>query len=165
MSNVDRKNKIIKIILISVIIVTICFIWGQSCLSVEDSSKESAAITENIIQKIEECITGEKTISDNMVRKWAHGVEFCVLGLELSLFFFILNKKPLRSIISTVSLGPVIAFLDESIQLFSDRGSQVIDIWIDILGLVIGTAVCIASVMIVSFFKKKKSKARLDTAQ
>lgn len=165
MSNVDRKNKIIKIILISVIIVTICFIWGQSCLSVEDSSKESAAITENIIQKIEECITGEKTISDNMVRKWAHGVEFCVLGLELSLFFFILNKKPLRSIISTVSLGPVIAFLDESIQLFSDRGSQVIDIWIDILGLVIGTAVCIASVMIVSFFKKKKSKVRLDMAQ
>ena len=35
-----------------------------------------------------------------------------------------------------------VAFLDESIQLLSGRGSLISDVWVDLIGVVIGIVVC-----------------------
>lgn len=132
-----------KIVLLVLVVLTIAFIFGQSTAPVKQSSKESSFVTEKIIQPIEEWLTGQKTITNATVRDWAHGVEFAALGLVLSLV--VLRKDKVLKTVETLGLmartfgyGVGIALLDETIQLFNDRGPQIGDVWKDALGLVVG---------------------------
>lgn len=151
----DKK----KIVLLVLVFLTIAFIFGQSMAPVKQSAKESSFITEKIIQPIEEWLTGQKTITNSTVRNWAHSVEFAVLGFGLSLVVF-WDKKGLKPIEAltlparTFSYGVGIALLDETIQLFNDRGPEVSDIWRDALGVVIG--ILLGFLVLVSVRRNKK---------
>ena len=50
----------------------------------------------------------------------------------------------------------MISFVDETIQLFSNRGSLVSDIWIDIAGSVLGMIMAYVLEIIILAVKKKK---------
>ena len=132
-----------KIVLLVLVVLTIAFIFGQSTAPVKQSSKESSFVTEKIIQPIEEWLTGQKTITNSTVRNWAHSVEFAVLGFVLSLVVLWKDKalktvETLGLMARTFGYGVGIALLDETIQLFNDRGPEIGDIWRDALGVVIG---------------------------
>ena len=69
----------------------------------------------------------------DIVRKIAHMVEFCVLAVLINLCW----KKTIPSFYA----GFTLAFLDESLQVVTGRGALVADIWIDLIGVGIGTLI------------------------
>lgn len=50
---------------------------------------------------------------------------------------FLCFKKPVRSFY----FGFTLAFLDESLQVITGRGALVTDIWIDLIGVVLGMGI------------------------
>lgn len=89
---------------------------------------------------------------NRIVRKLAHLTEFTILG---SLLYTILRRYiTYGTVIKTIGLGMLIASLDEFIQLFSPgRSSQISDILIDTVGVVIGILI----VKLVHYIRYKRS--------
>ena len=77
---------------------------------------------------------------NRIVRKLAHLTEFTILG---GVLYTILRRYiTYGTVIKTIGLGMLIASLDEFIQLFSPgRSSQISDVLIDTVGVVIGILV------------------------
>lgn len=113
------------------LILILLFIWGQSCLPVKQSANESSWLLEHLIHPLFRLV-GLGEISQTLLRKLAHVAEFAVLGAVLVWFC---DGRLWRSIL----FGFVAATLDESIQLLSGRGSLVLDIWIDLIGVALGS--------------------------
>lgn len=107
--------------------------------------------------------TVEYDFLNHLVRKGAHVLEYSIIGIELMLIFVAYSLERLLKasnridkeeksgylkesilkahgicIINCILLGMVIGLIDETIQIFSERGSQIKDIWFDILGTFIG---------------------------
>ena len=89
---------------------------------------------------------------NRIVRKLAHLTEFTILG---GVLYTILRRNiTYGTVIKTIGLGMLIASLDEFIQLFSPgRSSQISDILIDTVGVVIGILV----VKLVHYIRYKRS--------
>lgn len=122
-----------KKILIVLLILTLAFIWGHSLMPVEVSQQESWWVTD-LLTPFLEPVLGEGNVTDHFVRKLAHFSEYTVLGLELGLLLAAGWKGRLHAGV----LGFICAFLDESIQMLSGRGDQIIDVWLDLSGAVFG---------------------------
>lgn len=151
-----KKGKILKIL----IIMTIALIWGQSFLPPDMSSDESGFVLEKIVKPILSFITGrEAEISEHLVRKMAHFTEFMVLGiltaLEMENCANKIDSKCVMRNAQCVLFCFFIAFIDESIQMFTGRGPAIADVWIDTFGAVAGAFI----VMIIS---KRKNRTRRE---
>lgn len=120
-------------LLLAAIIIVLAFIWGHSLVPMDMSAQESNWITEHIISPIL-ALFGVDEVSTHLVRKLAHVSEFLLLALLVCAY--------LRgSIIKGFYVCFTVAFLDESIQLLSGRGSLISDVWVDLIGVVIGIVV------------------------
>lgn len=77
---------------------------------------------------------------NRIVRKLAHLTEFTILG---GVLYVVLRRYiEYGTIVKTIGVGIVIACLDEFIQLFSlGRSSQLSDVLIDTIGIIIGILV------------------------
>lgn len=77
---------------------------------------------------------------NRIIRKLAHLTEFTILG---GVLYVVLRRYiEYGTVVKTIGVGIVIACLDEFIQLFSlGRSSQVFDILIDTIGIIIGISV------------------------
>lgn len=77
---------------------------------------------------------------NRIVRKLAHLTEFTILG---GVLYAILRRYiEYGTVVKTIVVGIVIASLDEFIQLFSlGRSSQLSDVLIDTVGIIIGISV------------------------
>lgn len=144
------KQKIYKAVLLILIVVTVAFIFSNSLLDKTDSLEQSDK-AKGILTPILEFFVGEGNVTSHLIRKLAHFAEFGVLGLEL---FFL--TKTLASFQFFASL--LIAVSDETIQLFSDRGSQVQDIWIDFFGACSGIVFGFAITEIIKFTINRRQK-------
>lgn len=122
-----------KIWMIILSVVILVFIWGQSAIPTAQSAKESGWLTNHIINPILQFI-GLESVRDHVVRKAAHITEFFVFSAVVAQLW---KGRPL----GTLFTGLLVAFLDESIQILSHRGAQVSDVWIDLIGVVLGTLV------------------------
>lgn len=130
----DKKRLILWI----AVILTLAFIFSQSLLNQKISNKESKIVKETIVRPVHEAVTGSKKVPFD-VRDVAHIVEFTVLGFELVLLFK--NRNRILHTVRSVSYCGMVALIDESIQDFSGRAPQVVDIWYDILGAVVGVGI------------------------
>lgn len=128
------KNRPQKIFLLLCTMLCISFIWINSTLPADISGSLSG-----YAEKILRYFFGEDFIlSEGIIRKLAHGLEFALFGTVLSLFVFERLEKKLAVI---CFIGLFTAVFDETIQLFSDgRFSSVKDIWIDFTGFAAGAA-------------------------
>ena len=125
------KRKKIALVLI---LLVLCFIWGQSLLDGETSSRESDFVFQLIYPFLYH-VFGEVDATAHLLRKLAHFTEYAALGCSLSLYFGYDQKSMLKGM--NVSL--LAALFDETIQLFSvSRGPQISDIWLDFSGAVTG---------------------------
>lgn len=107
------------------------FILIQSMIPESKSAQESLWFTTHVLNPL---LSRFAIIADkDVVRKIAHAVEFGVLAVII----FIAWKKPIRSFYA----GFTLAFLDESLQVITGRGALITDIWIDLIGVGIGTLV------------------------
>lgn len=117
--------------LLAATVVALLLIWGQSALPVSGSAKESGWLLQTVVNPVLEFF-GMEDMSQRLLRKLAHVSEF-------ALFSFFLALLLRGRMVQTLATGFVAAALDESIQLFSDRSAEVADIWIDFIGVLIGT--------------------------
>ncbi|MGN0571776.1 MAG: VanZ family protein [Candidatus Fimenecus sp.] len=131
------KRKIGVGICLFCILLTVAFIFYNSAQPVSKSQKASATVAETIASISPnggETPDGWRSFAD-YVRKAAHAVEFFVLGIELSLLFFVLFRKhTVQAIWNVLSLALCTAVIDESIQILSGRGPKVQDVLLDFCG-------------------------------
>ena len=120
-----------RIILLIITGLALVLIFAQSVLPQSISGKESGLLTDKVINPLL-AMFGLRPLTHNTVRKLAHITEFMILSILLALC--------LRGrIVKSVGIGFTAAFLDESIQLLSDRGASITDVWIDLIGVTLGT--------------------------
>lgn len=120
-------------------VICIGFILIQSAVPENKSAKESLWFTEQLLNPLlgRFGIVAEKDV----VRKIAHTVEFGFLSLAAFFIWRAREKRVGYQILKTVYTGFTLAFLDESLQILTKRGALVKDIRIDLIGVVIGTAI------------------------
>lgn len=147
------------IILLTVLIpITILFIFSQSLLGRDDSKQESMKV-QKFVEPVLETVVGKGNVTNNLVRKLAHVIEFMVLGAELSVLSLLTGKY---SIGYTMLAVVCTALCDETIQIFSKRGSQVQDVWLDIGGAVLGAIIVLLVFLLgklIIYVRKKKNQA------
>lgn len=131
-------KKIAVIVLVICTLLTLAFIFGNSL----ESREESSAKSEGLLAFLTE-VFGFDFLNNNTLRKIAHLAEFSLLGFlveELFLLILVKNIKGL-SLVFTALFGLATALSDETVQLYTDRGSRVTDAWLDFSGILLGAAV------------------------
>ncbi len=156
MKLMEKKNKKAIIILSIIIVATLAFIWLHSCMGMEDSAEESGFVYD-LLCPFFELFMGKGNVTEHFIRKLAHFTEFFGLGLELMLFMrLVFGEIKWKLVINAWTLGTFCALIDETIQLFSGRGPQVQDVWLDSAGCLTGVLIMLAGVLFVDKKHKKK---------
>ena len=150
------KKKIKILTLIVSVIITVGFIWGNSCLSVEASAEESGKVF-NGLKTVFDFIFGKDVINHNGMRKITHFCEFFLLGIEISALYYQLHGQKKESLFKILPIGLAVAVIDEIIQILSHRGPAVIDVLIDFSGYV--TACFISIIFLLIMIKRIKKRA------
>ena len=114
--------------LFAFIVLAVAFIWVHSLLPGDESAAESGWFTEHIINPI----LGIFGLSapEGFVRTLAHVTEYTVFSMLMTGFF---DGK-----IKSVPVCFFVAFIDETLQIFSGRGPMIADVWIDMIGVTLG---------------------------
>ena len=156
-----RSMKIIKYALLILILLNFAFIFLQSALPPEESSKESDAIGD-IIEEIIPPDTKPGEFIQTNLRKIAHFVEFASLGALVSTYLLLFYRKR-AAILLSFPIALMTGFFDETIQLFSGRGSSVKDVWIDFFGFAFASALFYTVWLIFSLIRKNVNKSCRNT--
>lgn len=131
---VRTKNRVA--LCIGLLVFNIVFIWGNSLLPAEISSKISGFVRD-LLQSVVGG-SGEETLiqGDGWLRKLAHFSEFTCLG---ALWCWLVGMYSGRNLWKPLVLGLGVACVDECIQIFvPGRGPRVTDVGIDFLGVCLG---------------------------
>lgn len=127
-----RKKRLLLVVLI---IVNLLFIWGNSVLSQQQSHAISMSLKNFLTHLLPFDFSSVNFNSEHYLRKAAHVFEYLVLGVLLTLCF---GKFRLKNCLMIIAAGVIVASLDETIQIFTERGPAVKDVMIDICGFMIG---------------------------
>ena len=134
------KSRMAWIVLVCLLItVTLGFIWGNSIKSRSESKLLSLGVL-RWIRPLLGVIFSAENVTDHLVRKLAHFTEFGMLGAELILLAGLLRKLRVRTVLNCLLAELSVAVIDETVQIFSARGSQAIDVLLDFGGVVAGAA-------------------------
>lgn len=126
------------------------FIWGNSLLSAEASAAFSQWVKE-MLAFLLPSDDGVLQGGHGLLRKIAHFLEFCSLGLCLGWLFAMVKKHPVAI---PLACGVATACIDETIQIFvPGRGPGILDVLIDTLGVCTGLALLYAAYYV---YKHKK---------
>ena len=128
------KRRSLRGFQIALLALTLVVIWGHSCIPVAGSAAESGRLT----GLLQELLGPESSdyITDHLIRKLAHFTEYAALGFQLLL---LLPRPPgFKKGVLALNLAFIAAFLDESIQMLSDRGDMISDVWLDCGGACFG---------------------------
>ena len=128
-------------ILYIVLCLIVFFIWDNSLQNGGNSDGFSLIFAEWLTPVAHKLgFHGNIWALNRVVRKLAHLTEFTILG---GILYVILRRYiEYGTVVKTIGVGIVIASLDEFIQLFSlGRSSQLSDVLIDIVGIIIGISV------------------------
>ena len=140
-----------KYLLAGLICLVLCFIWGNSMLSGE----ESGAVSGGLLSWVTENFPFMKWLSEHLLRKFGHLSEFALLGFLLAWFFLLQGQRGFHRFTMPLLCGMTAALTDETIQVFSaGRGPSVTDVWIDTAGVCIGIALLFALRCFVEHLKK-----------
>ena len=131
------KRKTHLALLSLLILLTLGFIWGNSLKSIPDSQEMSLWLLD-LLRPVLDAVFGPETITDHILRKTAHFTEFALLGAELRLLFLLLGQRGAQGLTNALFAGLAAAVADETIQIFSHRGSQVSDVVLDFSGVLAG---------------------------
>ena len=150
-----KTRKLFGRVLILLIVLTLCFIWGNSLQSRETSGDISNSLLE-IVNRFLGCV-GLELKDDHLLRKFAHFFEFAALGLELYLFAMLRQMKQTKSFTYILTLGVclAVALTDETIQYFVGRACRGTDVMLDFCGSLFGVFVLR---FLINFFPKLKNK-------
>ncbi|MBE6936958.1 MAG: VanZ family protein [Ruminococcaceae bacterium] len=153
-----KRKTLFTVILLIATGLTLGFIFANSALSREASTALSNFVSSlfgaHIANTGEELALADTWFTSHLIRKLAHVSEFALLAIELTVIsrrFF--KKIPLPFL--PLSAGLLTALCDETLQIFSNRGASVTDVWVDGIGLLLGTA---AGMLLFRAIPKKSQK-------
>ena len=152
-----RKRRVAYIGLIILILVTIVFIWSNSLQSIPESQAKSIGFL-NKVKPFLEIFVGTGNVTDHLVRKLAHFTEFGTLGCELALLLALRKHINWQSAINSAFFSMTMALMDETIQIFSGRGSQVKDVWLDFAGSCTGILFVVVIFGLIKMARNRKNK-------
>ena len=92
------------------------------------------------------------------IRKIAHFVEFFALGVVASLLVRSCVQDAKYELLLLSVLGFFVPVIDETIQIFTARGSSVRDVWIDAGGFAAGCVIAFASFVLARRIRKSMKK-------
>jgi VanZ family protein len=149
MADNGKLNKVKKIntLLTLLIILLLVFIWGNSMLPKEKSDALSRWVLAHIFRFDSENLGFDE--GNHILRKAAHMTEFMLLAAAA-----VLRMRHKRLYWLYGGLAAPAAATDETIQIFSHRGSQVKDVGIDCIGVVLGILI----VLLILHSKKQKER-------
>lgn len=129
MKTKDRQIRVSMVL----IVLNLCFIWGNSLLPAQMSQAFSDGIKSLLGNWLP---AGNGGISGGaLIRKIAHFTEFTMLGILLGNLFRLLQKRQIFSL----GCGVAAACIDESIQFLAPgRSPGLIDVGIDVCGIITG---------------------------
>ncbi len=133
---------------ITLLVLNILFIWGNSLLPGEISRTFSQWIKNLLFHFVPGGTVSQQ--GHGLLRKLAHFAEFACLGALLCWLCSMLGKRPWHSLIYSF----LVACADETIQCFvPERGPGIRDVMIDSAGAVLGMLLLLAGHAI---YKKRK---------
>lgn len=143
---------------ITLLVLNIAFIWGNSLLPGEISGAFSQWV-KDLLAAIFGGGEQDPQAGHGLLRKMAHFTEFCCLGMCLTWLTGMLRKRPWLSLLC----GFLVACTDETIQCFiPDRGPGIKDVMIDTAGVCLGIALLLAGFAI---NQKRKNKHILEESK
>lgn len=151
-----NKDKVLlgfRIFLILMMLGTLIFIFVNSCLPKELSSEESAAVGGFITSLIPEDTDLYRFVTE-YIRKIAHFTEYGMLGIEIAVYIMIYEKRRLHFALLSASVPFFVGFTDETIQILSDRGPSISDVWIDIGGFIFFSVIAWGVMYLLAFLYK-----------
>lgn len=134
---------------------SIVFIFSNSIPSIPESREASEQILE-IVKPILGELIGEENVTNHLIRKSAHVVEFFCLGILLSALLLLAK----RNVFWGCHIGLLTALIDETIQLFSQRGAQLQDVWLDYGSVLAAVIIAWKVNRIYNHYTKKKSEEK-----
>ncbi len=137
-----QKTRKGSIICITLLVLNLAFIWGNSLLP----ATSSGAFSEWIRALLSSFFPpADAPQGGHLIRKLAHFSEFASLGLLLTWLAAMSFRKRTALVAIPLLSGFLSACLDETIQIFSPgRGPSPVDVGIDTAGVAVGIAVLIA---------------------
>lgn len=148
-------QKVIVFAILSLLITG--FIWGNSLKTIEQSKDQSTPVAETIQPVVDPQQKIPKPVFHEFTRKMAHVTEFFALGLSVGGFAVSLGAFLNKRFVSLPILVVLfVAVMDEFIQHFTKRGSQVTDVMLDFSGAVVGLG--FLWLLCGLIFRKKKHK-------
>lgn len=145
----ERLCRLIKIL----IALTLAFIWVNSLMPRAESQAVSQGLLERIVELFRALGIHISPKSDHFLRKLAHFVEYGILGAEFSLLLHLRDKQGPQGFVNCAFAGLSAAVMDESLQLISNRGSQIQDVLLDFCGYMVGLWLC--AVIYERFIRKR----------
>ena len=149
-----QRKRCWNVILAVLLILTLCFIWGNSLLTREESADVSQGLLELLSPLLDDL--GMDTGDDLWLRKAAHFGEFCALGCELMLLFILNKTLCLHSVCMAALCALLTAAADETLQFLIGRAGMVQDVLRDFLGALVGMGLVL---LILIWHKNKRRKA------
>ena len=148
-----RKKNISFYIVLILLLLTLSFIFYNSLQPAAESSQKSEGVL-NQVKPIFEFVLGKGNVTDHIIRKTAHFIEFFLLGSELILLPVLHSKKiRFQIFINCLFAGLSTAVIDEALQMLTDRGPRVEDILLDFCGALTG-------IIIILIFKPSSKRNR-----
>jgi len=156
----ERTTNIFKYSLLVLIVLTLTFIFSRSFMSREESSEESESVS-GWLSEIISPETGFGSFFYDNIRKIAHFVEFGALGAELTLYALLFLKLSYKISLPLTQLSAFFAaFIDETIQIFSNRGPMIADVWLDLFGSLTCSGVTLGIYFLIKTICDKKRRGR-----
>ena len=132
-----KKRKAAVAALTVLLLANLCFIWGNSLVSRSDSHDLSVGVLGFLPGFLRDLFPDQEQLV-HIVRKAAHFTEFACLG-GLSCGLLAATRAVKRHPFFHVWAGGFfVAAIDETIQIFTGRGSQLQDVWLDFAGFSAG---------------------------
>ena len=140
---------------VTLLILNLLFIWGNSLLPGPQSAALSNWVKEILLRLFGWLFDGSGIGGGKggLLRKLTHFLEFASLGVWLSWLFGMRFGMPVRFAALSFAPGVLVALADEGIQLFvPGRGPSFYDVGIDTLGL----SLSVAAIFLIKIYKNSK---------
>ena len=124
-----------------VILVYICFIYGNSLTPATISSQESGFLLDKFRGAMISLGWEHLWLTEHIIRKTAHFAEYAVLGGLTARAYGLYGRHRIcnRDALMLIFMVP---FVDETIQIFvAGRSGQISDVWLDMSGAAVGMAI------------------------
>jgi len=88
-------------------------------------------------------------------RKLAHFFEYMMFGLLTQSLLAAMRRVNGHTMVHGLSLGLLVAVIDETLQMVQDRGPSLTDVWLDLIGVLFGSLIVWILYGFASLFRRK----------